>query len=346
MANSAPPSRLADLRIGQDRPHGGVAVLAAVLAQAGRVALDVARIERGLVEGRREQQSQPIVLADQVLVPATPSPWSARGIGRARQAPPRIARSNRSGILRFVASRARFRRRSSRADTIRRPTLRARAPRAACPHVRASGARGPASRASASGANSSMVRTSSQPSQTLSPCAAFADPVHAVVPIAAADQRQAVLAGQRQALVEAAGAMLEQRGRSLAIMRLEKAVMLSGSQARAFEKRHDLIEYCGVAGAGDIVRGREGEPDAVVRYSRAHALARNAAATSAARRLRRTAGRRRAEDVRARLVGREASAPCRPAAGRGSHRRRSPDRRPSARRCGRRASDRAASRSA
>src|SRR5690606_1069022 len=41
--------------------------------------------------------------------------------------------------------------------------------------------------------------------------AAFADPVHAVIPVAGADERQAVLAGERQALVEATGAMLEER---------------------------------------------------------------------------------------------------------------------------------------
>ena len=35
-------------------------VLAAILADAGRIALDVAGIERRLVERRREQQRQPI----------------------------------------------------------------------------------------------------------------------------------------------------------------------------------------------------------------------------------------------------------------------------------------------
>ena len=50
--------------------------------------------------------------------------------------------------------------------------------------------------------------------------------------------------------------------------------MLPGPQARAFEKRHDLIQYGGVARAGDIGRGREGEPDPIVGDSRAHALPR------------------------------------------------------------------------
>jgi hypothetical protein len=40
--------------------------------------------------------------------------------------------------------------------------------------------------------------------------ATLADPVHAVVPVACADQRQAVGAGQLEALVKASGAMLEE----------------------------------------------------------------------------------------------------------------------------------------
>jgi hypothetical protein len=43
----------------QDCPHRRMAVLAAVFAQAGRVALDIARVKRRAVEGRREKQRQP-----------------------------------------------------------------------------------------------------------------------------------------------------------------------------------------------------------------------------------------------------------------------------------------------
>ena len=41
------------------RPGGGVGVLAAVLADAGRIALDVAGFERCLIEGRREEEREP-----------------------------------------------------------------------------------------------------------------------------------------------------------------------------------------------------------------------------------------------------------------------------------------------
>ena len=41
--------------------------------------------------------------------------------------------------------------------------------------------------------------------------------------------------------------------------------VLPAPQARTFEKRRDLIQNLGVARTGDIGRGREGEPDPIVR---------------------------------------------------------------------------------
>ena len=49
-----------------DRPQGGVRVLAAVLADTGHVALDVTGILRHAVEGRREQQHDLRVASHQV----------------------------------------------------------------------------------------------------------------------------------------------------------------------------------------------------------------------------------------------------------------------------------------
>ena len=43
-------------------------VLAAVLADGGRIFIDVTRVERRPVEGRREQQRQPVVMQNQVAV--------------------------------------------------------------------------------------------------------------------------------------------------------------------------------------------------------------------------------------------------------------------------------------
>ena len=68
---------------GCHRPRGGVVVLAAVLPNAGRIALDVPGIKRCSIEGRREQQSQAFVATDELLV---------RG-GHAAQGPRRVRRA-------------------------------------------------------------------------------------------------------------------------------------------------------------------------------------------------------------------------------------------------------------
>ena len=62
--------------------------------------------------------------------------------------------------------------------------------------------------------------------------AAFADPVHAVVPVAAADQRQPVGA-DRQAGVQGPGAMLVEAGGLVRDGRLEEALALAGLQRLA-----------------------------------------------------------------------------------------------------------------
>ena len=187
----------------------GVAVLAAVLAQAGRVALDVARIERGLFEGRREQQSQAVVAADQALVQRRHRHGGARGIGGAGEHRPGLRDRIDPAFVARLRSRARFRRRSRAAIPFAVPGLalerlaqrgRMCAPAARAVRVALVGQR----REQRDGARAEPAEPDAFA------LAAFADPVHAVVPVAAADQRQAVPAGQLQALVEAAGAMLEQ----------------------------------------------------------------------------------------------------------------------------------------
>ena len=53
--------------MGQHRPHRGMAVLTAILAQTGRIALDIAGVQRRAVEGRGEQQCKPRIGTDQML---------------------------------------------------------------------------------------------------------------------------------------------------------------------------------------------------------------------------------------------------------------------------------------
>ena len=139
---------VAEHREGDHRPDGGMRVLSAVLSDPGRVSLDVARIERRPIEGRGEEQDQSVLPADEVLVHRRHRAARCAPDRRPRRSRPTTARSNRSGIRRSKPSRAVFRRRSSRADTSRRPRPRARAiarrPSACCRQARR---RAPARRA-------------------------------------------------------------------------------------------------------------------------------------------------------------------------------------------------------
>ena len=131
------------------RPGRRVRVLAAVLANARRIALDVSRIVRRLVERRREQQRQSVIAPNQL--PIERGHRAGRAIGRLRRLTrqPRTERWNRSDTRRSSRSRAARRRRNSPCDTIRRPRPRARSrlsarPRAPSTFLRATSRRAPA----------------------------------------------------------------------------------------------------------------------------------------------------------------------------------------------------------
>src|SRR5271166_237364 len=66
------------------RPQGSMCILAAVLADAGRVALDVARIERRLVEWRRKQQRHLILRPNQLAFERRHGARRAYRAGRTR----------------------------------------------------------------------------------------------------------------------------------------------------------------------------------------------------------------------------------------------------------------------
>ena len=283
----------------------GVRVLAAVLADAGRIALDVAGIERRLVERRREQQHQPVVAADRAArSTAAIARARARRIAGAGDHAPRTARSSRSGTRRSRPSRAACRRRSSRAGTSRRPRpsrSSAFCSAAACARQRRGARRLAARLGERREGRERRVQEPAEPDALA--LAAVADPVHAVVPVAGADQRQAVRA-DGEAAVERARAVLEERARcSSETVGWKKA---SCSPARSVGPSRNGTVSSSTATSPvdvDVVRGGVGEPDAVVGDARAHALARMAAATSAGRRPRRTAAPRRAADARASSAG-------------------------------------------
>ena len=126
--------------------------------------------------------------------------------------------------------------------------------------------------------------------------------------------------------------------------RIEEAVVLARRQRLAFQERDQLVEHGDIAGdtRHSARRRRRARHDR--RRCACARPGRNAAATNAGRRPRRTVAPPRAAGARASSRGTRRQAPCRPATDRESRRRRSPDRRRSAPRCGRPASDRAASR--
>ena len=177
------------------RPDRGMRVLAAVLAHAGHVALDVAGIRRPTCR-----------TADRAAGPGRGSRRTRRGRRapsrcasarrrRRRKAPTSSARSNRSGIRRCRPSRAACRRRSRRGDTTRRPSRAARCcarSRAASAAQRSANARSPRARASAAKRMQHVIEEEAEPDAFA--LALRADQVHAVVPVAGAHQRQAVRA--------------------------------------------------------------------------------------------------------------------------------------------------------
>ena len=154
----------------EHRPDRRVRVLAAVLADAGQVALDVAGVEVGVVERGREEQHQAVAAPDEVLVDCGHRPLRPRSVGGARQNAPRLGDRVDAALRRCSPSRAVCRRRRRRADTSRRPSRAPRARRAGarmCARQRS--ARAASARDSAIGTKAASVRYRNQPSQTLSP---------------------------------------------------------------------------------------------------------------------------------------------------------------------------------
>src|SRR3989337_1157375 len=72
--------------------------------------------------------------------------------------------------------------------------------------------------------------------------APLADPVHAVVPVARADQRQAVLAAG-ETLIEPARAVLEERRALFREHGLEVGVVLARPERPALEERNGLVQH-------------------------------------------------------------------------------------------------------
>ncbi len=203
-------------------------------------------------------------------------------------------------------------------------------------------ARSTSPRRSAMRANSGQVHVE-EPAQPDALAAALAtDAIHAVVPIAASDQRQAV-AAHGEAPVEGSRAMLVAATPGLRTRSARSTTPLVLGEARPVEPGDGFVEHRLVAAGPQVVEHGVGQPEAVVGDPRTHARGRTADATSAGRRPRGTAEPRRAGGARAPGPAASLRGPGRPGAGRGTRRRRRTGRTRSAPRCGTRGFDRGAS---
>ena len=251
-------------REGEDRPDGAVGVLAAVLADARQVALDVARIDVGMVERRGEEQDEAVVATDEVLVHGVHRPLRMDGLA----APDRTLHdwaieSIRHSALTAEPSGVPSSKKARRYQSPSQPS-RSSARRSAFMWARQRSRAGTLTavlRDRREGGQDGMQ----EPAQPDALAAALvADPVHAVVPVARPHERQPVRA-DGEAPVEGRRTVLEQRRRLRRPFRLEVGVRLVGPQRRSLDEWDDLVEDRRVARDREVAIDHVRQPEAIVR---------------------------------------------------------------------------------
>ncbi len=261
-------------------------VLAAVFANPGHISLDVAGVQRRVVEGRREQQDQVVIRAGRDA--RRPTAMARRA--RPGSAAPEITAhdcaiaSMRAGIAAGGAER--------RAVVEVGAAVPAAVPRLSLDRrLERRGMGSPSSRARvasprAAAIGAQVVRTvcRNHASHTLSPVPCDADAIHAVVPVACAHQRKAVRCRRRGCgrCDRARSARTASRARRDA--RLEVRLHLASGQHRPVEERDGLVQDRPVAGNVEIVACHVRQPEQVVGDAGPHPAAQPARATSAGRR--------------------------------------------------------------
>ena len=324
-----------------NRPQRGMGVLSAVLPNAGRIALDVAGVSDVLSNGganssaslscgRISSRSTAAIAcsarADAAAPESTPQDWAMASIRHSSFA------AEPSG----VPSSKKPRRYQSPSQASR--SSEACSDGACARHV--------AARA-VSGAPRRAVRMPSAPRTGTSQATRFRPAlVRRRGSCHRSSRRCRSAAGhgcQAPGCVECEGAMLEERGSPVGDGRMKETVVLVLLQR--WPSRNGTVSSS--TGRSPVAR-HSGRPRRPARRDRRRCgcarPGRNAAATSAERRLRRTAALRHAADARASGRAGWRPSPCRPEAGRETRRRRWPGRMPSGPRSGMRASGRAASR--
>ena len=93
--------------------------------------------------------------------------------------------------------------------------------------------------------------------------AVLADHVHAVVPIAAADQRQPMFA-ELQSIADGAHTMLVERRGFLRMLRRVVIGFFFRTHRTAIEERNGFFQHAGVAGRLDVTTGRQRQPKIII----------------------------------------------------------------------------------
>ena len=261
---------VAERRLRHHRPDAGVRILAAVLAHAGRIGLDVAGARLGVGERRIEQADEAGVAVDELAVERGHRLARERLGRRAREHRPRL----RDQVDAALGVGARAERRAVVEEGAPVPlAVPARGLQRVAPAARGLlPARGALVLAALLGdrreAPDEIAQEPGEPHRFAA--ALVADAVHAVVPVAGAHQRQAVRA-DAEAAIDRARAVLEDARRLLADRGRVVGVLGALGDRRAFEERHALVEHARVAGRRDVVRAGVRQPEQVVGEMGAHA---------------------------------------------------------------------------
>ena len=263
---------VAELRQGPHRPQRRVRVLAAVLAHAGEVALDIAGLEGGLVERRGEQRDHARISPHELR---SHSVHGALGVRRRRRAGEhgpalRDGVDAALGQLRGAERRAVVEVGAPVPVSVPRLLEHGLEPLAFAPPAVGSG--GVAARGHDRAEIAQNLRHEPAEPHALA-AAAVPDTVHAVVPVAGADQRQAVGAPGEPALDRANAVLVERRafGRHL---RLAVVFQLPRLELGCLQERHLHVQHGAITRGGHVMGPRVGQPQHVVGAPRAHAAAR------------------------------------------------------------------------
>ena len=261
----------AEVRDRHHRPERGVGVLAAVLAHPRHVALDVAGVERRLVERWREQLDHARVSPHQLHadgIHGALCPSQRRGAG---EHGPALRDRIDPAFLGLGGAQRRAVVEVGAAIPVTIPGLLEHRGHALALTAPAGGALGVAARLHDPGEVTQDLRE--EPSQPHALAAALMpNAVHAVIPVAGADERQSMRADGQAALDGADTVFVE--GPALARHRgLTVDLSLAGREGGRFQEGHGHVEHGLITGALQVVGHSVREPQQVVGAAAAHAAA-------------------------------------------------------------------------